>query len=85
MISFNKDYSLDEKISLSAKYFGELMESLSETDPYYSGSYHGGLHPDGITEIIKHLMFKEGNESLQIIIDKEADGYHLSVTIDEKE
>lgn len=85
MISLNKGRWPDRKTDLNAKHFKALVKALSGADPYYSGSYHGGLHPDAITEIIKHLMFKDGNESVQIIIDKEVDGYHLGLTIDKKE
>ena len=85
MICFNKGHSPDEKFHLSAKKIEALVKALSGADPYYPGSYHEGLHPDGITEVIKRLMFVEDNESVQIIIDKEVDGYHLALTIDKKE
>lgn len=85
MIFLNKGRCPDRKTDLNVKHFKALVKALSGADPYYSGSYHGGLHADGITEIIKHLMFVEDNESVQIIIDKEVDGYHLALTVDKKE
>lgn len=85
MICFKKGYAPEDKLELSVKHLEALVKAIAGTDSYYPGSYHGGLHPDAITEIIKHLMFVDKNESVQIIIDKEADGYHLALTIDKKE
>ena len=43
------------------------------------------LSPASLIEIIKYLMFTEDNDSIQVIIDKELDGYHLALTVDKKE
>jgi hypothetical protein len=85
MICFKKGHSPDKNLHLSAEKMESLVKAIIGADPYYAGSYHGGLHPDAITEIIKHLMFVDKNESVQIIIDKEVDGYHLALTVDKKE
>ena len=85
MICFKKGHSPDKKFYVSAEKMESLVKAIIGSDPYYAGSYHGGLHPDAITEIIKHLMFVDKNESVQIIIDKEVDGYHLALTVDKKE
>ena len=78
MICFKKGHAPEDKLELSVKHLEALVKAIAGTDSYYPGSYHGGLHPDAITEIIKHLMFVDK-------IDKEADGYHLALTIDKKE
>jgi hypothetical protein len=86
MISFSRGRSPSEEgVSISPKQLEALVKAIAGSDPYYAGSYHAGLPPDAITEIIKHLMFVDKNESVQIIIDKEVDGYHLALTIDKKE
>ena len=85
MICFKRGHTPEDDFELSDKHLEALVKAISGADPYYSGSHHGGLHPDAITEIIKHLMFVDKNESIQIIIDKEVDGYHLALTVDKKE
>ena len=85
MICFKKGHAPEDKLELSVKHLEALVKAIAGTDSYYPGSYHGALHPEPITEISKQLMFVDKNESVQIIIDKEADGYHLALTIEKKE
>ena len=82
MIAFNKDYDPEREIPLSQTQLKKLIQSIIGTSPYAIGAHHGGLSPSQITQIISFLMYKEGHESIQIIIDKEVDGYHLALTID---
>jgi hypothetical protein len=82
MIAFNKDYDPDREIPLSQAQLKKLIKSIIGASPYTVGAHHGGLSPTQITQIISFLMYKEGHESIQIIIDKEIDGYHLALTID---
>jgi len=85
MIAFNKDYDPDREIPLSQDQLKKLIQSIIGSSPYSIGSQHGGLSPTQLTQIISFLMYKEGHESIQVIIDKEIDGYHLSLTIDKTE
>ena len=85
MISFIEgDYSEGRAVMSMAK-IKKLVSEVMENNPFAEGTLHGGLHADHIKEIVNHLMFVEGNSSIQIIIDKEVDGYHLSLTVDKKE
>lgn len=85
MINFSEEHQPEEPFRLSKAKIAKLVEALAGQTPFYEGSYHQDLTPLHITEIIKHLMFAEGNQSIQIIIDKEPDQYHLALTIDKKE
>jgi len=85
MIAFNKDYDPDREIPLSQDQLKKLIQSIIGASPYGIGSQHGGLSPVQITQIISFLMYKENHDSIQVIIDKELDGYHLSLTIDKTE
>ena len=62
----------------------ELLTTILGEDPFPIGSYHGALSADFISEIISYIMFAQGNNSLNLIIEKEADGYHIGITIDRK-
>ena len=85
MISFAEGSEGGRDIELSSSQLKKLVDAVMKGDPFAEGSRHGGLHPDYIKEIVNHLMFVEENHSIYIIVDKEADGFHLSVTIDRKE
>jgi len=85
MISFRKGYQPEEYFKLTKADIKKLADAIVGKDPLYEGSYHSGLNPIHITEIIKHLMYVEKNKSIQIIIDKELDGFHLAITIDKKD
>jgi hypothetical protein len=54
-------------------------------NPYSVGSAHRALSLSNVKEIINYLMYTENNDSIQITIDKELDGYHLSLTVNKKE
>tara|TARA_R110000824_G_scaffold265390_1_gene454251 strand:- start:3424 stop:3687 length:264 start_codon:yes stop_codon:yes gene_type:complete len=85
MIAFNDGYEPQSSSKMSKSELESLVKALMGADPYYNGSYHGGLSPASLIEIIKYLMFTEDNDSIQVIIDKELDGYHLALTVDKKE
>lgn len=85
MIAFNKDYDPDREIPFSQAQLKKLIKSIIGTSPYAIGTHHEGLSPAQITQIISFLIYKEGHDSIQVIIDKELDGYHLSLTIDKTE
>lgn len=85
MISFNEGYEPENYSKMPKSELESLIKALMGADPYYNGSYHGGLSPASLIEIIKYLMFTEDNDSIQVIIDKELDGYHLALTVDKKE
>ena len=85
MISFNKDYEPEKGQYFSTDKIKELMDAVLGTDPFYGGSYHDSLQPAFIAEIISFIMYQQNHKSLHLIVNKETDGYHLSVTIDKKE
>lgn len=84
MINFSDGYGGSENINLNKKALKKIIEKILEEDPYPESSSHAGLHPEHIKEIVNYLMFVDDNESIQISIDKELDGYHLALTIDRK-
>jgi len=62
----------------------ELLTTILGSDPFSIGSYHGALSSDFISEIINYIMIAQGYNSLNLTIEKEADGYHLGITIEGK-
>lgn len=82
MIAFNKNHDPDGEIPISQSELKKLIKSIIGASSYGIGSKHDGLSPAQITQIISFLMYRENHESIQVIIDKELDGYHLSLTID---
>lgn len=85
MIAFNKDHDPDREIPLSKSELKKLIQSIIGASAYGIGTQHVGLSPIQITQVISFLMYKENHDSIHIIIDKELDGYHLSLTIDKTE
>ena len=61
-----------------------LDDILSNKGKFDEGVRVGGLHPTGIQDIIAFLMFEEDNSSIELIIKKEPDDYHLSLNINNK-
>ena len=84
MISFNQDYEPDKGKYFSTDKIKELLAAVLGTDPFHIGSQHESLQPVFIAEIISFIMYKQNHKSLHLIVNKEADGYHLSLTIDQK-
>ena len=84
MISFRKGFEPNKEYTISSEKIKKLVEAIMGKDLFYAGSHHENLTPVQILEIIKHLMYVDGNNSLQLIIDKDKDGYHLSLTVDKK-
>ena len=85
MIAFNKNHDPDGEMPLSKSELKKLIQSIMGASAYDIGTRHVGLSPTQITQVISFLMYKENHDSIQIIIDKELDGYHLSLTIDKTE
>jgi len=85
MIAFNKNHDPDGEMPLSKSELKKLIQSIMGASAYGIGTRHVGLSPIQITQVISFLMYKENHDSVQIIIDKELDGYHLSLTIDKIE
>ena len=84
MISFAEG-GFDENTPPSSANLKKLIQAILSNDPFAIGSYHGELNNQNIAEIISYLMYTQNHSSIQIIIDKEANGYHLGLTIDKKE
>jgi len=86
MISFAEgegNWSSD-KLKLTQAQIKKLISAIVNESDYKENSQYDGLNSKHIKEIIDYLMFVENNNSIYIIIDKEKDGYHLSLTIDQK-
>ena len=86
MISFAEgegNWSSD-KLKLTQAQIKKLISAIVNESDYKENSQYGGLNSRHIKEIIDYLMFVENNNSIYIIIDKQKDGYHLSLTIDQK-
>lgn len=49
------------------------------------GSYHGGLSPVQLENIISYLIYTKGYSSLNVTICLEGDGYHLGLFIKDKQ
>tara|TARA_R100000008_G_C3570001_1_gene161487 strand:+ start:1146 stop:1406 length:261 start_codon:yes stop_codon:yes gene_type:complete len=84
MIAFNEDYAPEASHKFSKEKYLELLKAVFNTDPFVIGSYHGGLSPQYLGEILASLIYKDNYKEVTVTIEKEADGYHLGLTIDQK-
>jgi hypothetical protein len=81
MIAFKNGGDSSDSYKIPPQKLQKLIKALMGHDPYGEASHHGGLSPTQIEQIIAHLMYTKNNKSINLIIDKEVDGYHLSLTI----
>ena len=81
MISLNESLR-DGGISGGYK---ELLDAIFSQDPYQAGTSCGGLHPDHITETIKHILYVEKYKRVDFSVSLEDDGFHLHIAINKKE
>ena len=92
MINFNdgwspRDFSSNKKsnIQLTKSQIKKIIQKLMESSSKFSeGSYHGGLNPSHVTEIIKYILYTESRSFVDVKILVESDGYHLGVLIKER-
>jgi hypothetical protein len=64
----------------------EILDGiLSNKGKFNEGAKVGGLHPTEIQDIVAFLMFEEGNSSVRLTVEKEADNYHLALIIENKQ
>lgn len=84
MIAFNDSLEPENHHKFSKEKYMELLKTLFNTDPFAIGSYHGGLSPQYLGEILASLIYKDNYKEVTVTIEKEADGYHLGLTIDQK-
>jgi len=79
VIAFKKGFSKHS----SKKGYQELIKTLFE-DTFAEGTSFGGLHPEYIGEILKHILYREKFKKVNITVSLEADGYHLNIKINRK-
>ena len=79
MIAFRKNFGKN----YPEKGYKELIKALFD-DPFVEGTVLGGLHPDHITELIKHIIYAEQYKKVNITVSMEPDGYHLKLKINRK-
>tara|TARA_Y100000310_G_C20261025_1_gene613632 strand:+ start:233 stop:493 length:261 start_codon:yes stop_codon:yes gene_type:complete len=84
MIAFSHGNDPDDPPDLSKEKYLELLKAILQTDPFYIGSYHGNLSPQQLGDILANVMYAQNYQSINVSIEKEADGYHLGLTIDKK-
>ena len=79
MIAPNKDF----REGYPEKGYKELIKAIF-ADTFAEGTTFGGLHPDHISEILKHILYREKFKKVNITVSLEADGYHLNIKINRK-
>lgn len=82
MIAFREGHDPNDPYNIPAENLEKLIKALLSNDSFYEGSFHEGLSPTQIEQIISYLMYTKEHECVHLIINKEADGYHLNLTID---
>lgn len=85
MISFSDGNSPNDPPDFPKDKYLELIKAIFQTDPFYTGSYHGSLSPQQVGEILANIMYAQNYQSLDLTLEKEADGYHLGLTINKKD
>lgn len=85
MIAFSDKGNPNDPPDFPKEKYLELLKAILQTDSFYTGSYHGGLSPQQLGEILANIMYAQNYKSLRVTIEKEADGYHLGLTIDKKD
>ena len=85
MIAFKKGHSPDGFENVPQEKYMELLKAVLKQDPFYAGSYHQGLSPQQLGEMLGHIMYVQKYKTVHFILDKEDNGYHLGLTIDKKE
>ena len=87
MINFSDGWSPSDakNIHISKEQIAELVKAIVENKNKHSvGSYHGDLSLEHIKEIINYLMYADKNDCIELLIEKENDGYHLALTVLDK-
>tara|TARA_B000000609_G_C24120328_1_gene319202 strand:+ start:224 stop:475 length:252 start_codon:yes stop_codon:yes gene_type:complete len=82
MISFNNDYEPTPSNQDDLKKM--IFDAMNELGTYAEGSFHGGLSPSNIQDIIALIMYSEDCDHLNITISKAEDDYHLNLSINKK-
>jgi len=64
----------------------EMVEDLlnlhySQQGKLRKGTIFGGWHEDDIDGLVSKALWKEGNDSITLKINKDTDDYHISVEI----
>ena len=93
MINFADGWSpSDGKYKITKKDLKELVQKLMTiqddgddfNEKYSESSYHGGLNPSHVTEIIKYILYTQEYRSVDMRVQVEEDGYHLGILIAKK-
>lgn len=77
MISFRKK---DDSNKMQDAY-DKLMQILSGEKKYYNGSFHQSSDLTELVQIVYQVLFKDNNNSIQIIVDKNPNN-SIDITID---
>ena len=87
MINFADGWSPDDSsnIEISKEQIAKLVEAIMENKRKCElGSHHESLSLEHIKEIINYLMYADNNDCIELLIEKENDGNHLSLTVLDK-
>ena len=79
MIAFRKNFGEN----YPEKGYKKLIKALFD-DPFVEGTVLKGLHPDHITELIKHIIYNENHKKVNFTVALDSDGYHLKLKINRK-
>ena len=87
MIAFNDGADSGDvpQEPISLQNYMELLKAVLGTDPFPPGSYHSGLSPAELGQLLGNIMYTGGYGAVHFIIERESNGHHLALTIDKKE
>lgn len=77
MIAFRKQEDLNKQ----QKAYDKLLKILSGKEEYYNGSFHESSDLSELVQIVYQVLFKDKNNSIQLIIDKNPNN-SIDITID---
>ena len=84
MIAFKDGKEPEDPREFPKEKYLELLAAIFKSDPFSIGTYHGGLSPQHLGEILATVIYKYNYKQVSVTIEKESDGYHLGLTIDQK-
>ena len=61
----------------------DLMHLYEKKFKIKEGLFFGGLHEDGVSEIIRNAIHRDGNKSVTIKVSLDQDEYHFNAEIKE--
>jgi len=67
--------------SISRQMMDDLMDLYEKKFKIKEGLFFGGLHEDGVSEIVRNALHRDGNKSVTIKVSLDQDEYHLNAEI----